>query len=98
MSNPYVNLIAKTWHYGKSWRFSIIGYYIAYCIAQACLSLTPYALGRTVDVLQNFAPERLWEVIYWLGLGVALVLAFWLFHGPARIVERKIALKIQQSF
>ena len=27
-----------------------------------------------------------------------LVPLFWLFHGPARVVERKVALKIQQAF
>jgi len=98
MRNPYLALISTVWHYGKPWRFSIVGYYLAYCVAQACLSLTPYALGRTVDVLQNFVPGRLNEVVVWLVMVVVLVLVFWLFHGPARVVERKVALKIQQSF
>lgn len=98
MRNPYFNLISTIWHYGKSWRLAIVGYYLAYCVAEASVSLTPYALGRTVDVLQHFTPDKLWDVIAWLGAGVALMLVFWLFHGPARIVERKVALKIQQSF
>lgn len=98
MKNPYLNLISKVWHYGKSWRGAIIGYYFAYIIAQIFLSSIPYIFGRTVDVLQNFTPDRLSEVILWLSCGVAAVLFFWIFHGPARVVERKVALKIQQNF
>ncbi|MFI4937638.1 MAG: ABC transporter ATP-binding protein [Candidatus Berkiellales bacterium] len=95
---PYFSLIQNVWHYGAKWRLTIIVYYLAFIIAQASLSLSPYAFGRAIDVLQNFAANRLYEVIFWLCFGVAVLLIFWLFHGPARIVERKIALKIQQAF
>jgi ABC-type multidrug transport system fused ATPase/permease subunit len=98
MNNPYFNLIRTVWHYGLSWRPAIIGYYLAYVAAQAFMSLSPYAIGRTIDVLQNFKPELLNQVIFWLGISVVVLLLFWVFHGPARIVERKIALKIQQAF
>lgn len=97
MNNPYFNLIHAVWAQGKPWRRAIIGYYCAYIIAQGFLSLSPYAFGRTVDVLQNFTPNRLYEVIFWLGISVAVLLLFWLFHGPARVKEREIALKIQQT-
>ena len=98
MSNPYFNLIRAVWRNGKPWRGKIVGYYIAFIVAQGFLSLSPYAFGRTIDLLQNFTPERFWSVIFWLVLGVVLVPLFWLFHGPARVVERKVALKIQQAF
>ncbi len=98
MKNPYFDLIRTVWRYGIPWHKSIIGYYISYVIAQAALGLSPYAFGRTIDVLQNFKPERLPEVIFWLVAGVVVMLLFWIFHGPARIVERNIALKIQQTY
>jgi len=98
MHNPYFDLIRTVWQNGQPWRRTIIGYYCAYVIAQAAMGLSPYAFGRTIDVLQNFTPTRLSEVIFWLGIGVAVLLIFWLFHGPARIKEREVALKIQQAF
>lgn len=98
MKNPYFNLIRSVWHYGANWRFAIVGYYLAFIIAQFFMSLSPYAFGRSVDVLQNFAPHRLKEVIFWLSMDVLFVLIFWLFHGPARVLERHVALKIQQSY
>src|SRR5262245_35754413 len=98
MKNPYFSLIGSVWHYGAKWRWKICGYYLAYILAQGSLSLSPYAFGQAIDVLQNFQLDRLNEVIFWLGFGVFVVLLFWVFHGPARIVERSVALKIQQAF
>ncbi len=96
--NPYFSLIGSVWRYGASWHKAIIGYYIAYIIAQGALSLSPYAFGRAIDVLQNFEAHKLNDVIFWLVFGVGVLLLFWLFHGPARVIERKVALKIQQTF
>lgn len=96
--NPYLSLIRSVWQYGKPWRRTIVGFYLAYIIAQICMGFSPYAFGRTIDVLQNFKPERLNEVIFWLAMGIAVLLLFWLFHGPARIIERNVAMKIQQSY
>jgi len=98
MKNPYFSLISTVWKYGAPWRRTIVGYYFAFTIAQACFSLSPYTLGRTVDVLQHFEPGKLGDVIFWLVAGVVVLLLFWLFHGPARVIERRTALKIQQAF
>lgn len=98
MSNPYFNLIRTVWSYGKPWRYSIIGYYLAFMAAQTFLSISPYAFGQAINELQNFREGRLNQIILWLLAGVVVVLLFWLFHGPARIVERTVALRILQSF
>jgi len=97
VNNPYFNLIRTVWQNGQPWRLAIVGYYCAYVIAQASLGLSPYALGRTIDVLQHFAPGRLSEVVLWLSVGVIVLLVFWLLHGPARIKERVVAMKIEQA-
>ncbi len=91
-------MIGAVWRYGKAWHFSIVGYYIAYILAQGALSASPYAFGRAIDVLQNFEANRLNDVITWLVIGVVVMLLFWVFHGPARVIERNVALKIQQTF
>lgn len=98
MKNPYFDLIRTVWRYGKRWRTSIVGYYLAYIIAQGALGLSPYAFGRAINVLQDFKPNLLSEVVFWLLAGVGVMLMFWIFHGPARIVERNVALKIQQTY
>src|SRR3990167_2251905 len=96
MKNPYFDLIRTVWANGKTWHRTIVLYYCAYIVAQLFFSLSPYAFGRTVGALQHFTPNRLSEVIFWLSITVAVLFLFWLFHGPARIKEREVALKIQQ--
>lgn len=98
MNNPYFSLIRTVWQYGAPWRHLIIIYYSALIIAQGFMSLSPYAFGRAINELQNFTPEKLPQVIFWLLGGVAVMLLFWLFHGPARLLECNVALKIQQRF
>lgn len=98
MAIPYFNLFKTVWQNGKPWHRQIVGYYLAYILAQGLLSIGPYAFGRTIDLLQHFSQENLRQIIFWLVFGVALHPLFWLFHGPARVVERKVALRIQQSF
>lgn len=96
--NPYLSLVRSVWHYGATWRLTIVGYYLAFVLAQFFYSFNPYALGRAIDVLQHFHPGRLSEIIFWICAEVGALLLFWLFHGPARVVERNVALKIQQTF
>ena len=98
MKNPYFDLIRTVWRYGAPWRRSIVGFYMAYVIAQAALGIIPYTIGRTIDVLQHFKPDHLSHVIAWLMIGIAAELVFWIFHGPARVVERRVALNIQQTY
>lgn len=98
MNNPWLSLIRAVWQHGKPWHRAIAGYYIAYIIAQGLMSLSPYAFGRAIGLLQHFSPASFRELLFWLIFGVLLVPLFWLFHGPARVVERKVALRIQQAF
>ncbi len=98
MNIPYIKLVQTVWKNGKPWHKHIIYYYLAYIVAQGFLSLSPYAFGKSIDILQHFSEDKLSQLLFWLIFGVLLHPLFWLFHGPARVVERNVALKIQQSF
>src|SRR3990167_3757260 len=98
MKNPYIDLIKAVWQNGKPWRKWIVIYNLAYVVGMVFLSIGPYALGRAIDVLQHFTPGRLHEVIYWMLVSVAVLVLFWVFHGPARVKEREVAMKIQQTY
>lgn len=97
-NNPYINLLKSVWYFGAPYRKNIIGFYLAFALGRVLLSLSPYAFGKAIDILQNFTPQKLNSLIWWLSLGVFLAFLFWLFHGPARIIERQVALKIQTAY
>ncbi len=98
MDNSYFSLIRMVWRQGLSWRYSIVSYYLAFVTAQAFLSLRTYAFGQTINELQNFKLGQMSQIIFWLLVGVVVLVLFWLFHGPGRVQERNVALKIQQAF
>ena len=65
-NNPYFSLLRKIWFYAKPWRSSIVLFYVLSIVAQGLLSLSPYAFGRAIDVLQNFHSEKVRELVFWL--------------------------------
>lgn len=73
MTIPYINLIRTVWQNGKPWHRSILGYYCAYILAQGFLSLSPYAFGRTIDLLQHFSQDKFHQILFWLIFGVMLL-------------------------
>lgn len=95
---PYFILLKTMWQYGATWRIHIIGYCLSYIIAQTILSLSPYALGKAINILQEFGLLKYREIIIWLTAGLSALIIYWIFHGPARIIERKVALKLKQNF
>ena len=98
MNNPYFNLLKIVWYYGKEWRKSIVAYYVAFILAHFFISLSPYAFGQAINTLQTFQPGQLKQVVLWLLGSTGTLLIFWIFHGPARIIECNVSLKIKQSF
>ena len=58
MYNPYFSLIRTVWSNAVPWRRTIVSYYLAFIVAQCFMSLSPYAFGRTIDLLQNFTPDK----------------------------------------
>lgn len=97
-NNHYFSLISSVWNYGSKWRHYIVTYYLLLGMAQAILSLSPYAFGKAIEKLQNIKEYGVSETILWLTFGIVITLLFWLFQGPGRILERNVALKIQQEF
>lgn len=95
--NPYINLVYKVWFYGYDMRFSLFACYLAFIVAQIIHSIGPFAFGKSIDLLQQFNNQLLDDVLVWQGISVGAVLLFWAFHGPARIFERKISLKLTQN-
>jgi ATP-binding cassette subfamily B protein len=89
-------LVRVFWSFGRPWRRGIVLYAASFVVAQGLHSLEPWAFGQAINALQRGDP--LGTISGWLLGGVGLSLLFWAFHGPARVVERRIALKIQQAF
>lgn len=98
MDNPYLSLLRKAWRYARHERHRFILVYAMFIVANIILALNPLFYGWFVNSLQVGGPEALangW--IYVVGF-LLLRLAEWLFHGPARVMERSLAFNMSRNF
>jgi ATP-binding cassette, subfamily B, bacterial len=94
----YFNLIGTFWHFLHERRWLMIVFYILTAIANIFMVFQPYVIGEFINVLQKNGPNLMHDMGIWLGVYVLLTLAFWLFHGPSRYIERVIAFHAKHNF
>ncbi|MFH1157495.1 MAG: ABC transporter ATP-binding protein [Pseudomonadota bacterium] len=95
----YFLLWKEAWVYaGSGERRSIILYHLMYVVAVAMSLVQPYILGRLVNTLQTGGTALFHDAAMLLGAIVLAEVGFWVFHGPARIIERKAAKNIYIAY
>ncbi|GAA0740406.1 ABC transporter ATP-binding protein [Gaetbulibacter jejuensis] len=97
--NPYISLLSISWKYANKKNKSLfVLVYVMYIITNSILASFPLVYGWFVDSLQYNTQDAIKNVwIYIIGY-FSLVIGFWLFHAPARMIERKLAFEISSSF
>src|SRR5689334_15171094 len=71
---------------------------LALLVAAQVVRLTiPWLFGCAVNALQTQGPEGLRRAGWFLVAMLAAATAAWAMHGPARIVERRVALFARES-
>lgn len=96
--NPYLFLLQICWQYAGTMRFKYAVIYGAFAFSNLVQAALPIIWGIYINDLQQNgtnAVQRTW--IYAL-LYIGIKLADWGLHGPARIVERKLAFFIAKNF
>jgi ATP-binding cassette subfamily B protein len=98
MTNPYISLMKTAWVFAKKEKKQYIIVYSLFILASGTFALFPLLYGWFINTLQK---EGLNHLRYaWLYAGVYLLLKIieWAFHGPARILERKLAFNLSRNF
>lgn len=99
--NPFFYLFSKTWLYSLGNRKNIVLYWILFIIGNAFLMIFhPLVLAKVMDTLQKEGITRnnitfLCELLL---ATLALDLFFWIFHGPARVIERVNGFKAKANY
>ena len=95
----YFLLWKEAWIYARNKeRRNIILYHLMYVGAVAMDLVQPYIFGKLVNTLQTGGSALFQNVAILLGMIVLAEFGFWIFHGPARIIERKAAKNIYISY
>lgn len=105
-SNPLLYLLKTGWRFAGSYRLGMIAYLLLFVIAQAVSLGDPYVIGKLLNHVQSHlggnqvkaGHELLSGIYFYLGLYLVLKIAYWLFHGPARVLERLVAFNIKANY
>jgi ATP-binding cassette, subfamily B, bacterial len=98
MQNPYLVLLKTCWQYAKKEKKKYLLIYTLFLFANVINSLNPIIYGWFVDGIQRDSAAVLQNVWIYGGVYLLLQLSEWIFHGPARVMERDLAFSISRNF
>lgn len=98
MQNPYIALLATAWRYARSQRKQYLLVYGMFILANIVLAMHPLLLGWFIQSIQTEPNDIPDNVLLFAAGYMALTLGEWVFHGPARILERKLAFDLSRNF
>ncbi len=98
MKNPYLSLLATAWRYARQQRGRYLLVYGMFVMANLVLAAHPLLYGWFIQSIQQDAEGTLRNVWIYGGAYLCLILLEWAFHGPARVMERKLAFDLSRNF
>ncbi len=101
VSNPLVFLLRMTWRFSEGNRNNIVIFWSLFMIARSLeLFCQPLIAARMMEVIQKvgITPESIKTLWGLLGLMVLTEAVFWMFHGPARLLECANAFIVRKNY
>ena len=98
MANPYISLMKTAWHYARREKKQYVLVYSLFLMASCVFALYPLLYGWFVNNLQKEGIGLLRYAWLYGALYFLLKLTEWGFHGPARVMERKLAFNLSRNF
>ncbi|MBW3544121.1 MAG: ABC transporter ATP-binding protein, partial [Bacteroidetes bacterium] len=98
MNNPYFSLLKTAWQYARSERKHFVLVYLMFIMASVTIAMQPLLYGWFIDSLQLQGSEALQYAWVYGAAYLGLKLIEWAFHGPARVMERKLAFHLSRNF
>ena len=99
LSNPYFSLLSISWKNSlpaHKKRYLLV--YFFFLITYILGALFPLLYGWFISAIQHDTAQALSNAWKYGAAYIGLTILIWLFHGPARIMERKLAFDISANF
>ncbi|ENO89824.1 ATP-binding cassette domain-containing protein [Thauera linaloolentis] len=89
-------LYRALWQHAAGARHLILLAFVLLLASQLFKLGVPWLAGNAIDAIQSGGVDALPGASRWLALVFAAIVASWLLHGPGRILERNVALKVRE--
>lgn len=98
--NPILYLARRAWGQASGYRHWMVAYLLMFLAAQVISICEPWVIGRLLNAVQTGGSrEAVWSaVVTGAGCYLAIQFFFWLFHGPARVMERWVAFQLRARY
>lgn len=99
--NPLLYLFAKTWEYSAGSRKRVVCFMFMFIVATSVtLFGQPLIWAKIMDTIQlrGITPESIKMLLVLLLLTLAIDIVFWMFHGPARLLELANAFRTRMNY
>ena len=97
-SNPYLSLLRTAWKYAHGQHLQYLTVYGLFILSNLTVSAFPIIWGWFINELQLEGTDAIKSVWKYAGIYLLLHLIDWATHGPARIIERKLAFDVSRNF
>jgi ATP-binding cassette, subfamily B, bacterial len=89
-------LYRALWEHAAGARPLLLYAFLLLLASQLFKLAVPWLAGNAINQIQAGGLEGMSEAGRWLGMVFAAIVASWLLHGPGRILERNVALKVRE--
>ena len=98
MQNPYIAMLRIAWTYARHEKRQYVFVYFLFILANIVAALRPLLFGWFIGELQQHDTAIFRLVWLYVGAYMGLELLEWAFHGPARVMERRLAFNLSRNF
>ncbi len=91
-------LYRTLWTHADGRRSILVGFLSLLFVAQAVRLAIPYYFGLAVNDLQVSGAQDLRAAALHVGLAFGAVVLGWALHGPGRVMERFLAIRVRERF
>jgi ATP-binding cassette subfamily B protein len=95
-SRSVLNLYGELWRQARGSRHLLAAAFALLIGAQVLLLGTPLLAAKAINALQLQGTRGMKEAGLWLVGAVLLAAASWLLHGPGRLLERHVSLRVRK--
>lgn len=96
--NPYLSLLRIAWQYAQNERRRYLLIYTLFMISNVAMAMYPVIWGLFINSVQKDSSNVLRHAVYYGLAYLGVRLADWVFHGPARLMERELAFNLSRNF
>ena len=98
--NPAVYLTNKMWKYAQGNRRNVVLYFSLFTIGNLIWALQPLVIAKILNIIQEqgLGARSFPSLFSFLAVLVLVDLGFWVFHGPARIIENRNAFLVRANY